>query len=182
MCLQTAIPSAPFFPLSQLSIRALLGGAAAEELSKGNVIPDELLVDIVVEAIRYHCIALTGRIFTWEKFAENTHSRSICDLASSQVPFESGWILDGFPVNIDQAHLLETAIASLDIGYEVVGRKIDLAIDPNPPLPPPPPPALDLAVLMDIPDQCVAKRAVNSPGMFQIISEGFLIFWPCYAA
>ncbi|XP_077377260.1 sperm flagellar protein 2 isoform X2 [Festucalex cinctus] len=113
-----------------LSIRAMLGRAAAEELSKGNAIPDKLLVDIVVEAI-------------------------------SQIPFESGWILDGFPVNIDQAHLLETAIASLDTGYEVLDRKIDLAIDPNPPPPPPPPPALDLAILLDIPDQCAAKRAVN---------------------
>ncbi|XP_057687552.1 sperm flagellar protein 2 isoform X2 [Corythoichthys intestinalis] len=113
-----------------LSIRAMLGRAAAENLGEGNVIPDELLVDIFVEAI-------------------------------SQIPFESGWILDGFPFNIDQAHLLETAIASMDTGYEVVGGKIDLAINPNPPPPPPSPPALDLAVLLDIPDQCVAKRAVH---------------------
>lgn len=36
----------------QLSTRAMHGAAAEKELRKGNAIPNELLVDIVVEAIR----------------------------------------------------------------------------------------------------------------------------------
>ncbi|XP_054630494.1 sperm flagellar protein 2 isoform X2 [Dunckerocampus dactyliophorus] len=115
---------------THLSARALLGRVAATELSKGSVIPDELLVDILVEAIRL-------------------------------TPPESGWILDGFPVNVDQAYLLETALASLDTENEFMGRKIDLLLDPNPPTPPPPPPVLDLAVVLNIPDHSVAKRAIH---------------------
>lgn len=45
-----------FFPahvsLTQLSTRAMQGAAAEKELRKGNTIPNELLVDIIVEAIR----------------------------------------------------------------------------------------------------------------------------------
>ncbi|XP_061881498.1 sperm flagellar protein 2 isoform X2 [Entelurus aequoreus] len=118
---------------TKLSARALLGKVAATVLSEGKVIPDELLVDIVAEAV-------------------------------SLIPPESGWILDGFPVNVDQAYLLETALSSLDTKNESAGRKIDLVLDPNPPTPPPPPPALDLAVLLNIPDHCVAKRAIHRTG------------------
>ena len=39
-------------PLSQLSIRAMQGGAAENELRNGSAIPDELVVNIIVEAIR----------------------------------------------------------------------------------------------------------------------------------
>lgn len=38
--------------LTQLSTRALQGAAAEKELRKGNTISNELLVDIIVEAIR----------------------------------------------------------------------------------------------------------------------------------
>ncbi|XP_061755615.1 sperm flagellar protein 2 isoform X2 [Nerophis ophidion] len=116
--------------VTKLSARALLGEVAATVLSEGKVIPDELLVDMVAEAVRL-------------------------------IPPESGWILDGFPVNVDQAYLLESALSSLDRKNESVGRKIDLVLDPNPPTPPPLPPALDLAVLLNIPDHSVAKRAIH---------------------
>ncbi|CAK6950682.1 sperm flagellar protein 2 [Scomber scombrus] len=116
----------------ELSIRAMQGGAAENELRNGSAIPDELVVNIIVEAIR-------------------------------QIPAGSGWVLDGFPMNITQACLLEKALGgSVDVGSEVVNSRTDLAIDPNPPPPPPPPaPALDVVVLLDISDECVARRAIN---------------------
>nr|XP_040051942.1 sperm flagellar protein 2 isoform X2 [Gasterosteus aculeatus aculeatus] len=111
------------------STRAMQGAAAEKELKEGNTIPNELLVDIVVEAIR-------------------------------QVPAQSGWILDGFPVDINQAHLLEKALGgSVEEGNGVLSSVTELAADPNPPEPAPPaPPALDLALLLDVPDECVIGR------------------------
>ncbi|KAM7019131.1 sperm flagellar protein 2 [Tautogolabrus adspersus] len=108
----------------RLSTHAVQGAAAKEELSKGNAIPNELLVNIITEAIR-------------------------------QVPAHSGWILDGFPTDIIQAHLLEKSLGgSVDGGNDDVSSRTDLATDPNPPKPPPlPAPALDLALLLDIPDE-----------------------------
>lgn len=41
-----------FVCLVQLSARAALGGAAMKELIKGQAIPNDVIVDIVVEAIR----------------------------------------------------------------------------------------------------------------------------------
>lgn len=38
---------------SQLSVRAQLGARSQKVLKKGKSIPDELLVDILVEAIKY---------------------------------------------------------------------------------------------------------------------------------
>ncbi|KAL6113966.1 spef2 [Pungitius sinensis] len=114
------------------STRAMQGAAAEKELKEGNTIPNKLLVDIVVEAIR-------------------------------QVPAQSGWILDGFPVDISQAHLLEKALGgSVDEGNDVLSSMTELAADPNPPEPAPPaPPALDLALLLDVPDECAIGRAFS---------------------
>lgn len=70
-------------------------------------------------------------------------------------------------MNFTQACLLEKALGgSVDVGSEVVNSRADLAIDPNPPPPPPPPaPALDVVLLLDISDECVARRAINQTGM-----------------
>lgn len=83
-----------------------------------------------------------------------------------QVPAQSGWILDGFPVDITQAHLLEKALGgSVDIGDGVVSSRTNLAADPDPPTPPPPPPpVLDLALLLDVPDECVISRPFSQTG------------------
>ncbi|XP_047447373.1 sperm flagellar protein 2 [Mugil cephalus] len=115
-----------------LSTRAVQGEAADKEMRNGNPIPNELLVDIIVEAI-------------------------------SRVPAQSGWILDGFPLDITHAFLLEKALGgSVDLGEEVVNSKTNLVVDPNPPKPTPPPaPVLDLALLLDIPDECVVRRALS---------------------
>ncbi|TKS78280.1 Sperm flagellar protein 2 [Collichthys lucidus] len=116
----------------KLSTRAMQGAAVEKEIRKGNRIPNELLVDIIVEAIR-------------------------------QVPAQSGWILDGFPADIIQAYLLEEALGgSVDVGNDVVSNRTNLVADPNPPKPPTPPaPVLDLALLLDIPDECVVRRAFS---------------------
>ncbi|KAF3851300.1 hypothetical protein F7725_013072 [Dissostichus mawsoni] len=100
-------------------------GSGCRQRAEGRQpIPYDLVVDIIVEAIR-------------------------------QVPAQSGWILDGFPLDITQAFLLERALGGcVDEGNCVVNSRTDLAADPNPPEPPtPPPPVLDLALLLDIPEE-----------------------------
>ncbi|XP_072242958.1 sperm flagellar protein 2-like [Leuresthes tenuis] len=111
---------------------AMHGAAAEKEMRKGNAIPNELLVDIMVEAI-------------------------------SQLPAQSGWILDGFPYDVNLAHLLEKALGgSVDEGNEVVNNRSNLAADPDSPKPPPTSaPVLDVVLLLDIPDECVVRRAYS---------------------
>uniref|UniRef100_A0A7N6BY34 Calponin-homology (CH) domain-containing protein n=1 Tax=Anabas testudineus TaxID=64144 RepID=A0A7N6BY34_ANATE len=132
----------------ELSTRAMQGAAVEEQLRKGNTIPNELLMDIIVDAIR-------------------------------QVPAQSGWILDGFPADITQAYLLEKALGgSVDIGNDgKKNKRINLAADPNQPKPPPPPtPVLDLALLLDIPDESVVQRAYSHIGKVESCISVFLIW------
>ncbi|KAF7200578.1 sperm flagellar protein 2-like [Nothobranchius furzeri] len=77
--------------------------------------------------------------------------------AVSQLPAQSDWILDGFPYNIVQADLLEKALGgSVDEEDETA----DLAEDPDPlERPPCPAPILDLALLLDVSDECAVRRA-----------------------
>ncbi|XP_058493241.1 sperm flagellar protein 2 isoform X1 [Solea solea] len=116
----------------EMSTLAAKGAAAEEELKKGHGIPNELLVDIIVDAIR-------------------------------QVPPESGWILEGFPADITQAHLLEKALGgSVKVVKEMEKSRTDLVMDPDPPKPKPTPdPVLDLVLLLDIPDDVVIRRAFS---------------------
>uniref|UniRef100_A0A6Q2XHM1 Calponin-homology (CH) domain-containing protein n=1 Tax=Esox lucius TaxID=8010 RepID=A0A6Q2XHM1_ESOLU len=116
----------------QLSL-AQHGAAVEKVLRTGSAIPDQLLVDIVVEAIR-------------------------------AVPADSGWILDGFPVTLNQAKLLEKALGGSDAGKEGDwrdNRRGDLSLDSTAPkeTPPPCPPVLDLALLLDVTDTQVLSRA-----------------------
>ncbi|KAM9743741.1 sperm flagellar protein 2 [Menidia menidia] len=110
---------------------ATLGAAAEKEMSTGHSIQNEQLVDIMVEAI-------------------------------SHVPTEAGWILDGFPYDINLAHLLEKALGgSVDEGSEVL-NDWKIVEDPNSSSPAPTPsPVLDLVILLDIPDECVVRRAYS---------------------
>uniref|UniRef100_A0A8C7C4N9 Sperm flagellar 2 n=1 Tax=Oncorhynchus kisutch TaxID=8019 RepID=A0A8C7C4N9_ONCKI len=118
---------------SQLSVRAQHGAAVEKFLRKGRSVPDELLVDIAVEAIR-------------------------------AIPADSGWILDGFPVDLTQAKLLEKALGGSDTGKERKRRikRSNLSVDSNAPKEPPPPsPVLDLALLLDVSDDHVLDRAAK---------------------
>uniref|UniRef100_A0A4W5J7I5 Sperm flagellar 2 n=1 Tax=Hucho hucho TaxID=62062 RepID=A0A4W5J7I5_9TELE len=115
---------------SQLSVRAQHGAAVEKFLRNGRSVPDELLVDIAVEAIR-------------------------------AIPADSGWILDGFPVDLTQAKLLEKALGGSDTGKERKRRnkRSNLSVDSNVPKEPPPPsPVLDLALLLDVSDDHVLDR------------------------
>ncbi|XP_074138783.1 sperm flagellar protein 2 isoform X4 [Sminthopsis crassicaudata] len=85
--------------------------------------------------------------------------------AINQVPVEKGWILDGFPMTLNQAKLLEEALTGCNPDQqdrEGKNYKSTLAFDPTAPKDPSsPPPALDFAMLLDITDTMVLKRVVG---------------------
>uniref|UniRef100_K7FH58 Sperm flagellar 2 n=1 Tax=Pelodiscus sinensis TaxID=13735 RepID=K7FH58_PELSI len=118
--------------LNSLSVRASLGAASEQLLKKGKNIPDELLVDIMVEAIK-------------------------------QTPQKKGWIMDGFPMTINQAKLLEKALTGRDPDKAEMKdekfKKSSLLTDPAAPKEPPfSLPAFDFALLLDISDTTVLER------------------------
>ncbi|NWI52218.1 SPEF2 protein, partial [Calyptomena viridis] len=116
----------------QLSVRAQLGASLQKWLKKGKSIPDELLIDILLEAI-------------------------------NQIPPEKGWIVEGFPMTINQATLFEKAYTGIDPeAKDAISEKLSLAIDPRVPNKPPvTPSAFDVSVLLDISDTLVLERAAN---------------------
>ncbi|XP_029860545.1 sperm flagellar protein 2 isoform X2 [Aquila chrysaetos chrysaetos] len=118
--------------LSKLSVRAQLGAASQKLLKKGKSIPDELLIDILLEAI-------------------------------NQTPPEKGWIVDGFPMTINQAKLFEKAYTGIDPETKDENSgKLSLVTDPRAPNKPPvTSPAFDVSVLLDISDTAVLKRLAN---------------------
>uniref|UniRef100_A0A3B4A0I7 Calponin-homology (CH) domain-containing protein n=1 Tax=Periophthalmus magnuspinnatus TaxID=409849 RepID=A0A3B4A0I7_9GOBI len=100
--------------------------------------------------------------------------------AIQNIPANSGWILDGFPLNIEQAHLLEKALGGSveEEQYVVTDSQMNLAVDPDPPKPPPPrPPALDLALLLDVSDESAVSYEVNLARM-DIFTIYFKETWP----
>ncbi|NXC30977.1 SPEF2 protein, partial [Campylorhamphus procurvoides] len=116
--------------LPQLSVRAQLGAASRKWLKKGKSIPDEVLIDILLEAI-------------------------------NQIPPEKGWIVEGFPMTINQAKLFDKAYTGIDPeAKDVISEKLSLAIDPRAPKKPPViSTVFDVSVLLDISDPVVLKRA-----------------------
>ncbi|XP_009581175.1 PREDICTED: sperm flagellar protein 2-like, partial [Fulmarus glacialis] len=118
--------------LSKLSVRAQLGAASQKLLKKGRSIPDELLIDILLEAI-------------------------------NQTPPEKGWIVDGFPMTINQAKLFEKAYTGIDPeAKDTNSGKLSLVTDPRAPNKSPViSPAFDVSVLLDISDTVVLKRVAN---------------------
>ncbi|XP_077027437.1 sperm flagellar protein 2 isoform X4 [Agelaius phoeniceus] len=118
--------------LSKLSVRAQLGAASQKWLKNGKSVPDELLIDILLEAI-------------------------------TQIPPEKGWIVEGFPMTINQAKLFEKSYTGIDVeAKDPISEKLSLAIDPRAPAQPPPTsPAFDVSILLDISDSLVLERAAN---------------------
>ncbi|KAK2910926.1 hypothetical protein Q8A67_003059 [Cirrhinus molitorella] len=113
------------------SLRAQHGAAVEQALRTGKAVPDQLLVDIIVDAIR-------------------------------NIPADSGWILDGFPVDNSQAQMLEKALNGTEFAEAETKTQSILASDKNAPEDPPPPSlALDLVVLLDISDEQVLERAAH---------------------
>ncbi|XP_016160362.1 PREDICTED: sperm flagellar protein 2 isoform X3 [Ficedula albicollis] len=118
--------------LPKLSVRAQLGAASQKWLKNGKSVPDELLIDILLEAI-------------------------------TQIPPEKGWIVEGFPMTINQAKLFQKSYTGIDVeAKDPISEKLSLAIDPRAPNgPPPTSPAFDVSILLDISDSLVLERAAN---------------------
>uniref|UniRef100_A0A8C8D134 Calponin-homology (CH) domain-containing protein n=1 Tax=Oncorhynchus tshawytscha TaxID=74940 RepID=A0A8C8D134_ONCTS len=94
---------------------------------------------------------------------------------------DSGWILDGFPVDLTQAKLLEKALGGSDTGKERKRRnkRSNLSVDSNAPKEPPPPsPVLDLALLLDVSDDHVLDRAAKQASMV-CANEYSLCYYHC---
>ncbi|XP_040276917.1 sperm flagellar protein 2 [Bufo bufo] len=122
----------------QLSRRAQLGGMMEKLLKKGKPVPDELLVEILVETINH-------------------------------VPAHTGWILDGFPVTLNQAKLLEKSLTGADPEKNTAKSKkpkaSTLVEDPAAAQEPPPqPPGLDFVAFIDVSDTVVLQRAAALTG------------------
>ncbi|XP_008573011.1 PREDICTED: sperm flagellar protein 2 [Galeopterus variegatus] len=92
--------------------------------------------------------------------------------AINEIPVNQGWVLDGFPMTLNQAQLLEEALTGYNRNLiETEGRKTQiptLAVDPTiskeVPLPSS---AFDFVILLDISDACSLSR------MNDIIAEEF---------
>ncbi|KAL2091758.1 hypothetical protein ACEWY4_011556 [Coilia grayii] len=91
--------------------------------------------------------------------------------AIRHVPAGSGWVLDGFPVDVAQAKLLEKGLGGSDPDEQQGrSRKSSLAVDRNAPQEPPPTSkVLDLVVLMEVSDDVAldraAKQAIKGEGL-----------------
>uniref|UniRef100_A0A8D2MLK7 Sperm flagellar 2 n=1 Tax=Zonotrichia albicollis TaxID=44394 RepID=A0A8D2MLK7_ZONAL len=148
--------------LPQLSVRAKLGAELQKWLKNGKSVPDELLIDILLEAI-------------------------------TQISPEKGWIVEGFPMTINQAKLFEKSYTGIDVeAKDPISEKLSLAIDPRAPTQPPPTsPAFDVSILLDISDSLVLERAANVKCKFPTpinkvkwpadicnLISGFLKTWP----
>uniref|UniRef100_A0A670J129 Sperm flagellar 2 n=1 Tax=Podarcis muralis TaxID=64176 RepID=A0A670J129_PODMU len=118
--------------------------------------------------------------------------------AISRLPPESGWILDGFPMTLNQAKLLEKALTRRDPDQtEAMAKNFKPVLVPDPSAlkePPVHPPALDFAMLLEVSDDTVLNRvafvklsevqfhdaekddSVRSQMQHRII--GFLETWP----
>ena len=85
-----------------------------------------------------------------------------------RIPEGTGWVIDGYPQNYNQAKLLEKALSGYDANArenqkqvaKSKTRKSSLVPDPRPP-PPPREPAsgIDVVILFDIEDELCLKRA-----------------------
>lgn len=115
--------------------KAKLGAKAQKYLKKGQPIDDQVIVDILVEAIR-------------------------------NIPEGTGWILDGFPSNYNQAKVLEKALTGFgaldDTKDKILKKKSSLVPDPRPTPPTPDPPSgIDVVINFEIGDELCLKRAAG---------------------
>ncbi|XP_044286991.1 sperm flagellar protein 2 [Varanus komodoensis] len=85
----------------------------------------------------------------------------------SQLPPEKGWIMDGFPMTLNQAKLLEKALTGKDPDQTETKAKIlkKLVLVANPTVPKEPslhPPGLDFAILLEVSDFTVLNRVATA--------------------
>ncbi|XP_053393746.1 sperm flagellar protein 2-like isoform X2 [Mercenaria mercenaria] len=88
--------------------------------------------------------------------------------AIRRVPEGTGWVIDGFPLNYNQAKMLEKALSGFDAaakegkGKPLKSKKSVLAPDPRPsPVPADPASGLDVVIVFDINDDLCLKRAAG---------------------
>lgn len=92
---------------------------------------------------------------------QNVNGLSIFNF--SQIPADQGWILDGFPMTLNQAKLLEEALTGCNRDLiELEGKKtpiptlaVDTTTSKEVPLPPS---AFDFVMLLDISDNSSLNR------------------------
>uniref|UniRef100_A0A8D0DWI6 Sperm flagellar 2 n=1 Tax=Salvator merianae TaxID=96440 RepID=A0A8D0DWI6_SALMN len=87
----------------------------------------------------------------------------------SRLPPESGWILDGFPMTLNQATLLEKALTGRDPDQTEATakkfKKLTLVVDPAASKEAPVhPSALDFAILLEVSDSAVLDRIASKKG------------------
>ena len=87
-----------------------------------------------------------------------------------RIPEGTGWVLDGYPQNYNQAKILEKALSGYDANLKenpkqaakLKSRKSSLVPDPRPPPPPSEPSSgIDVVILFDIDDNLCLKRAAG---------------------
>ncbi|XP_052599103.1 sperm flagellar protein 2 isoform X4 [Peromyscus californicus insignis] len=115
-----------------LTVRAQLGAKSEQLLKKGRSIPDILLVNILVNAIK-------------------------------NMPVNQSWVLDGFPMTLNQAQLLEEALTGYKKKCKEAKKKKaqmpTLALGPTPSKEATPlPSAFDFVILLDISDNTSLDR------------------------
>ncbi|XP_054439986.1 sperm flagellar protein 2 [Pteronotus mesoamericanus] len=89
---------------------------------------------------------------------------SILVNAINQIPVDQGWVLDGFPMTVNQAKLLEDALSGCSGNPEELEGKNThtLAVDPTAAKEVPlRPPALDFVILLDISNNLSLDRMSN---------------------
>ncbi|KAK3514826.1 hypothetical protein QTP70_032796 [Hemibagrus guttatus] len=120
-----------------------------------------------------HCTVRVFALSAWFSCGRSTKNRKrvflmTCSSTSSQtqsgahlkVPSGQAWVLDGFPVELSQAQLLEKALGGADLDQDhTQGQSHELAVDRNvPQAPPPASPVLHLALLLEVSDEQVLER------------------------
>lgn len=91
---------------------------------------------------------------------------------------DQSWVLDGFPMTLNQAKLLEEALTGCDRSpIELEEKKAQmstLAVDPSAAKAvPPPPAAFDFVMLLDISDNSSLSRVIDTMGK---LDTAFLFF------
>ncbi|NXW94589.1 SPEF2 protein, partial [Alopecoenas beccarii] len=119
------------YTLPQLSVRAQLGAASQKLLKKGKSIPDELLIDILLEAINQ-----TPPEKGWivDGFPKTVNQAKLFEKAYTGIDPEE---------------------------EDANSGRLLLATDPRAPKPPVSPPAFDVSILLDISDTMVLKRMAD---------------------
>ncbi|XP_048224096.1 sperm flagellar protein 2-like [Perognathus longimembris pacificus] len=109
--------------------------------------------------------------------------------AINEIPMHCGWVLDGFPMTLNQAQLLEEALTGYNRSLiEAEGKKTQiptLAVDPTTSKEvPPPSSAFDFVLLLDISDTSslnrlaedisreISQEDIGQPGAIETHKEG----------